>query len=378
MLENKRILLMSPVTKDHSPDGYSNAAWNMFQIIEKLQQEATIKSIDQIDLNKLQEYPVPITFYDIIILIINPFMLINDFSQKILHPYFKRGKKVFLQIVWETDPLPSSWKAIWDSDLITGFIAPSHFIEGLIKKETKKPVYYVPHYVDTSLFKRIDLNTKLREKVFTVLCAGQWTERKGHRDAIISFARALASNSDCRLIVKYNRVANDPADVESETKKMIIMNTQVMNSPILACGNSISKEELVDLYHQTSVLLYPSRGEGFGFFPTEITSVGIPIIYTDWSSTSEVAKAPGNIPVKFYLDECMGMAQFGYEKGSRYAIPYMYDLMGALEYKYQLWKNNREFYYNETINNYKIIDEKYGIQAVKNAFIKFFEDSIEE
>jgi hypothetical protein len=46
--------------------------------------------------------------------------------------------------------------------------------------------------------------------------------------------------------------------------------------------------------------------------------------------------------------------------------------MSALELKYALWCKSKEAYYQETINNYKLVDERYGIQAVTNNFIEMF------
>jgi glycosyltransferase involved in cell wall biosynthesis len=313
------------------------------------------------------------TIYDTIIVVVNPFFLANKDFQNRLKPYLSKGEKVYLQVVWETDPLPKSWNFIWDSDLFTGFIAPSHFMENLLKVKTKKPVFYIPHYVNTSLFRHVDVESKSNEKLFTVLCAGQWTKRKGHEDAIVSFTRALSLFPDCRLVVKYSRMPGDNSDVENEIRKMVMLNSAVINSPVFVCGDAVSNEALVDLYHRSSLLLYPSRGEGFGFITTEMMSIGVPIIYTDWSATPETAKAPGNIPVKYVLDECVGMANFGYERGLKYAMPLISELIMALELKYTMWKENKKLYYEEVADNYKIINEKYGVESVKNKFIEFFE-----
>jgi hypothetical protein len=49
----------------------------------------------------------------------------------------------------------------------------------------------------------------------------------------------------------------------------------------------------------------------------------------------------------------------------------MTDLIAALEYKYSLWKENKRKYYQETIDNYKLIDERYGRETLVKLFTDF-------
>ena len=373
MITDKKILLIAPISKSSLADGYTNAALGMLEVLSSMKEKKFIKNIEAINLAEIQTANVPLTTFDIIILIMNPFFIQNVLQQTQLQNILKKGKKVFLQIVWETQPLPRSWSWIWKSDNFSGFIAPSFFIKKQLETVTNKQVAYIPHFVDIFKFSRIDYDKKIKEKFFTVLSIGQWTKRKGQEDAIISFARSsLSASNDCRLIVKYNSIKEESVNIDEQIKNLIRANNFKLNSAIFTSNESFSNEDLVELYKMTSVLLYPSRGEGFGLIPLEYMSIGIPVIYTGWSATAEVAKAPGNIPIKYILDEAVGMAQFGYEIGLKYALPIISDLMSALELKYALWCKSKEAYYQETINNYKLVDERYGIQAVTNNFIEMF------
>ena len=345
----------------------------MLTVLNNMRERKIISSINAVDLNMVNEISIPGDFFDIIIIIANPFSIGNLIQQTKLKDILKKGKQVYYHMVWETDPMPSYWEWLWKSDVFTGFIAPSKFVHRLISSKTNKPVFYIPHFVDTTKFSKIDLNKKAKEKVFTVLSVGQWTKRKGNEDAVIAFSRALGTQSDCRLVVKYTEMKDVKIDIEGIIKFLIQTNCVQLQSPILATEKNLPQEELSELYKMSSVLLYPSRGEGFGLILSEIMSTGIPIIYTNWSSTAEVAAGQGNVPVKYFLDEAVGMSQFGYEKGLRYAIPCMTDLIMALERKYVLWKTDKRMYYEETIDNYKIVDERYGLQAVTQQFIEFLE-----
>ena len=61
-----------------------------------------------------------------------------------------------------------------------------------------------------------------------------------------------------------------------------------MYSNITVITESMSDEELVKLYHDHDVLIYPSYGEGFGFIPFQALATGMPVICTDgWAHYNE-------------------------------------------------------------------------------------------
>jgi hypothetical protein len=124
----------------------------------------------------------------------------------------------------------------------------------------------------------------------------------------------------------------------------------------------------------SSLLLFPSRGEGFGLPVAESMSAGIPVIYTNWSSTPEIAEADGNIPIDFHLDEAEGMFHHGYEIGSKYAIPSIGSCMAALRTKYKEWCDDREAYYSKVVHHRGIIDEKFGYDSVSSFLEKAIND----
>jgi glycosyltransferase involved in cell wall biosynthesis len=375
MLNNKKILFIGPISRDHISDGYTNAASNMLAVLSTMKNQGIIRNVEAIDINSLALNVTTLNYFDTLILIMNPFFLADPNVQAVLQRLYSRAQKVYVQLVWETDPLPKVWKWMWDFPVFTGFLAPSRFMFDMISKETKKPVFIIPHFVNTNVFDKINIEEKIKEEIFTVLSIGQWTKRKGHEDTIISFYRALGLYNDCRLIVKYVKFQTDQTDVEKKVADIVKLNTTQYFAPVFTIGNSVSLEELKDLYKQTSLLVYPSRGEGFGLPVAEVMSVGIPIVYIGWSATGEIANAPGNIAAKYLLDECVDMSQFGYEKGSKYAIPCISDLIEAIEYKYQQWKKDKKAYYEETIENYKIIEMKYGLDSIIRHFIFFLENN---
>jgi glycosyltransferase involved in cell wall biosynthesis len=368
----KNILFIGTLTEKHCKDGYTNAGNGLLSVLLEMKKRKLIKNIEAVNLANIYQNQIIMQKYDIVILVMNPFFLNNQGNQEILKSLKTHTKKIFLQIVWETDPLPSYWNWMWNSDIFDGFITPSRFVEQLLKNKTKKDIFYIPHYIDTSQFSQIDIEKKVNEKIFTVLTIGQWTKRKGLEEAIAGFSRALSIFPDCRLIVKYSGMKDiNSLDIEAQVRNIIIMNSPKISSPIYVSNEEASIEELIDLYQNSSLLLFPSRGEGFGLPVAEAMSVGIPVLYTGWSSLPEVAIAKGNLPIKYLLDESIGMSQFGYEKGSKYAVPFMTHMIQLLEYKYFLWKEDKAKYFEETFENYKVIEERFGKEAIIKYLLEF-------
>ena len=63
-------------------------------------------------------------------------------------------------------------------------------------------------------------------------------------------------------------------------KNIIGVPNELYNN-ITVITESMSDEELVKLYHDHDVLIYPSYGEGFGFIPLQALATGMPVICTE-------------------------------------------------------------------------------------------------
>ena len=128
---------------------------------------------------------------------------------------------------------------------------------------------------------------------------------------------------------------------------------------------------MIELYLKSSLLLFPSRAEGFGLPVVESSSMNLPVISNGWSSLDEFRTIPGIKFIKYTLDCAVGMANYGYEVGSSYAIPSISDTMSLLTSQYILWKKNRFDYYNQTIYNRIEIEKLFGLDTILNQFNTF-------
>lgn len=363
------VLFIGPVGQFGSSDaGYGNATVSIHTVLRKLTEEGIITYLETVDTTKKGMISIQRDHYDFAFFLNSPSSFNDPFVAQMLSDMLKRADRRAISLNWETNPLPSWWNWMWESDIFTDFIAQSEFVYDLVKDKTEKPVHRIPYYFDVNEFKQVDIADKMaREEKFTVLYIGQYTKRKGLEDAVVAFSRSLAKFPDTRLLLKYTDLSQLEIPIDTTIEKAVLMNIQSekYKSSIFTIREELSFPKLNYLYQQSSVLLFPSRGEGFGFPVLEASCVGIPVIYTNWSAINETACLPGNLPVGFTLDSAVYMSQYGYEEDAIYAIPSIKELQDSLLWCYDDWKMDKKAYYENVQGNAKLIDDLYNFERVK-------------
>jgi len=362
-----KVLFIGPYDSFKSVDaGYGNAAAGIIDVLGRMKEDKdTISTVDLVNTLRPHDAKLTCTSYDVAILVANPNSILKFTTEHPIVQLMSRATRKYLSVVWETDPLPSLWKALWSHDFFTGFLTPSRWVGEMVQRETDKPVYYYPHFIDTERYPAVDLEKKISKSTFNVLFVGQHTKRKGLEDAVISFSRALGNQSDASFRAKAHAMSQREVDVQKTIEAAVITNCGNPNAKIYQSLKNVSSDEMVQLYHDTSLLLFPSRGEGFGLPPCEAMSTGIRVVYTNWSATAEVAASPHNYPADYMLDEAYGMTHHGYEYGSRYAVPRISALITGLKEYYSLWKSDREAYFTQSLHNRDIIGKRYGEKVIR-------------
>jgi len=371
----KKVLLVAPLGENFkiSDGGYSTASNGILSVLMRMKNENLLEKVDYININS----PIGNNLnndYDVVLLNLNPNSFLNPQVKMLISNITKNIPKRYMHIVWETDPLPKSWNFIWNTDLFTGFFTPSHFVEELIKRNTNKPIHFLPHYIDTSVYSQINIEDKVKENLFSVLFVGQHTKRKGLEDAIISFARALGNKKDAQLILKWHALSNNELPVDVLINYNIKTNVNTWSAGIYTLTDKLDLTQMVNLYKSSSILLMPTRGEGFGLPLIEAMSVGIPVICTNWSSCPEILEdTVGNKKIEYTIDSSINMAHCGYELDSVYALPSIKSIKEALRTKYNQWLVSKKDYYEEVTPNRKIVENKYGYEAIKNHLLMMIE-----
>lgn len=98
-----------------------------------------------------------------------------------------------------------------------------------------------------------------------------------------AFVKLFGSRDDVELTLKYH---------ESEGYSVLdLFSRDVIRSNINKIYKTLSQDEMVKLFHDHDVLVYPSEGEGFGFIPLQALATGMPVVSTSrWCSYDKYFK----------------------------------------------------------------------------------------
>mgnify|MGYP000952298470 CR=1 FL=1 len=163
-------------------------------------------------------------------------------------------------------------------------------------------VWYVPHGVDTSIFKPLD-REEAREHlkwpqdkfiVGMVAANKDNPSRKAFHEQIAGFAALHAAHPDTMLYLHTDDGTHGGNGVD--LIKFIRRMGLVLGEDVLICdqymnGLGFPDSYMVDVYNGLDVLTNVAMGEGFGIPILEAQACGTPVIVGDWTSMSELCFA---------------------------------------------------------------------------------------
>lgn len=159
---------------------------------------------------------------------------------------------------WESTKLKPGW--LEPMNQVDEIWTPSPVVAEWYKKaKVIPPVYVYQHGVD-------DIWTPVRREPkdkIKFLHVGFEAARKGGAEVLRSFRAAFGSRDDVQLSLK---MINPGWGIPTWNPRINIIN------------RSTSIEELVGLFHEHDVFVYPSWGEGFGLNPLQAMATGMPTI----------------------------------------------------------------------------------------------------
>ena len=123
------------------------------------------------------------------------------------------------------------------------------------------------NWINTNLYSPIQI-FKPTSVAFRVLFVGNLTRRKGG-DLLIPIIDALGEGFELRAVCGLRGRDN-------------------LRHPRIILLNQLDEESLISEYRSCTVLLCPSRYEGFGYAPLEAMACGIPVVASDNSALPEV------------------------------------------------------------------------------------------
>lgn len=180
--------------------------------------------------------------------------------------------------------------------------------------------YYIPHMVDTKVFRRHDMNKSRemlglpKDKFIIGMVATNKGKRKSLFEQIAAFAAFRQEHKDSILYLHTDdgSVASLSGESVNLVKYCEIMGLKVgyfdsMNTPIDPNASVIFIDPysyivglpdnyMVAMYNSFDVMMLVSMGEGFGIPLIEAQSCGCPVITGDWTAMGELCFSGWKIP----------------------------------------------------------------------------------
>jgi glycosyltransferase involved in cell wall biosynthesis len=176
---------------------------------------------------------------------------------------------------WESTALPESWlEAMSDCDEVW---TTSEWCKQVYKAAgLRKPIHVYEHGVD----KIWTPKHRTRRDVLKFLHVGEPAPRKAGQKVLDVFREAFGDSKDVQLTIKAHNV--NTTRVYDRMGSIVCTPDRLSNVKLIT--DDYSTEEMVSLYQQNHVLVYPSWGEGFGFIPAQALATGMPTICTaEWA-----------------------------------------------------------------------------------------------
>lgn len=214
--------------------------------------------------------------------------------------------------IWVLDPnllrqmpsahwLPSDCRPMStaDKNVVEGgqsqIIAMSRFGEARFRQAGFDPVY-VPHGVDTELFKPAEDKSAIRalfglkddDYVIGVNAANSDAIRKAAPEMMLAFAKFLADCPEAVLALHTGVHQEGGQNLEVIAENLGITDRIRVVDQYRYHAGMVSAKEMADWYGVLDVLAGCTYGEGFGIPLIEAQSCGVPVITTDASAMTEL------------------------------------------------------------------------------------------
>jgi glycosyltransferase involved in cell wall biosynthesis len=189
------------------------------------------------------------------------------------HFKMHRGQYQIGYTPWESTTIPERWREMINAT--DEMWTTSDWCANVFEDNGYKNIKVYPHGIQ-DIWK-----AKRREESNTIkfLHIGEPAPRKAGQMVVDAFVNLYGNDPRYSLTIKAyhnntTRIYNNIIDMN------IIGLPHHLYSNIKVITEELSDEELVRLYHNHDVLVYPSYGEGFGFIPLQALATGMPTICT--------------------------------------------------------------------------------------------------
>jgi FkbM family methyltransferase len=190
-------------------------------------------------------------------------------------------------------------------------VAMSRFGEKQLNDAGFDPVFYVPHGIDTTVFRPPEDRQGLREAmgvddkfVIFMAAANMDKQRKAFPEQIAAFARLHARHPDTLLILHTMTQTSFGIDVQETVDRAGVADAVKFSSQYLLLAGMVDQDMLAASYGAADLVTNCSYGEGFGLPVVEAQACGTPVVVTDGSAMTETGAGGWKVRgEKFYIPQ---------------------------------------------------------------------------
>jgi glycosyltransferase involved in cell wall biosynthesis len=201
-----------------------------------------------------------------------------------------QGRWVVIQH-WEFGSLPASWIGPLSTGVDEVWVASTWVRDCFVKSGVPAgKVFVVPMGVDPGRFaegrwaRGQGAGRRLKtKKAFRFLFVGGSIHRKGIDLLLEAYERAFTSEDDVCLVVKDMGVGTFYEGMTAEGR-IAAMRGRAGAPEIEYLDETLTDEDMVELYRACDCLVHPYRGEGFGMPIAEAMASGLPVIVTGYGA----------------------------------------------------------------------------------------------
>lgn len=199
-------------------------------------------------------------------------------------PIVSNGPRIAITM-FESTKLPDGWtEPLNEMDAV---VVPAHWLVDVFRQNgVTVPIHVVPLGISNT-FKAVAARD-WSQKPFTFISIADRGWRKGWWHNVQAFTKAFGKSTDVHLILK--------------TRDKVLKAAFIDTPNIRVVDDSLTDEQMVDLYHQAHVMVAANCGEGFGFTPREFAATGGLALATNWGGTADDLHWWGQ-PIAYSLDK---------------------------------------------------------------------------
>ena len=250
-------------------------------------------------------------------------------------------------------------------------IAMSKFGLEKMKEAGIKSPAYIPHGVDTTLYRPMPVNPIIKDQI-----GGKDKFIVGIVAANRSIYDRKAWSENLKAVAEFSKLHPDKVALYAHTIPNGIEDGLDLNLMGEIFGlkffvpdtwqmiEGFPDFRMVEIFNNFNVMLLASRGEGFGIPLIEAQACGIPVITTNFTTGPELVGSGWLVePQAKYFDE-----QYSYQ-----VIPSVDDIVRCLEEAYQEWLNGNLETRKMEARKFAM---QYDIERIYNVYMKPFLDEV--